>query len=73
MRKFLWGYKVHPLVDTTHEIPMAANITKGNFADIDQATPLLGQARETYGAFHSEHVLCDAGYSSGKLRKAIEK
>ena len=72
-RKFVYGYKLHLLLDAATEIPMAANITRGNFADVNQATPLLGQARLTYGGFHPEHVLCDAAYSSGKLRKAIKR
>jgi len=71
--KFVWGYKLHLLVDTNHEIPIGANITRGNYADVRQATALLHQARETYGKFHPEHVLCDAGYNSERLRKAIKK
>ncbi len=38
-----------------------------------QATPLLAQARLTYGRFHPEHVICDAGYSSGALRRLVRK
>ena len=64
-RKFVWGYKMHLMVDTMHEIPIAANITKGNMPDIRQATPLLSQARKTYGKFRPQYVICDAGYSSG--------
>jgi transposase len=72
-RKFVWGYKLHLLVDVAAEIPIAANVTRGNLADVNQATPLLAQARLTYGAFHPEHVICDAGYNSGKLRKLVKK
>jgi transposase len=72
-RKFVWGYKLHLLVDTASEVPIAANITRGNFADVNQATPLLAQARLTHGQFNPEHVLCDAGYSSARLRKAIRQ
>ena len=36
------------------------------------ATPLLQQARYTYSRFRPEFVICDAGYSSEKLRKAIK-
>ena len=43
--KFTWGYKMHIMVDTTYEIPITANIAKGNIHDIRQATPLLSQAR----------------------------
>jgi len=71
--KFVWGYKMHLMVDTTHEIPIGANITRGNLADIKQSTALLAQARLTYGKFRPEYVICDAGYSSARLRKVIKK
>lgn len=69
--KFVWGYKMHLLIDTTHEIPITAILTKGNVADIRQATPLLRQARYIKGDFHPEYVICDAGYSSQDLRYNI--
>ena len=72
-QKFVWGYKLHLLVDTTHEIPMGANITKGNYGDIRQATALLAQVRRTYGRFHPEYVICDAAYSSDRIRKVFKK
>ena len=71
--KFVWGYKMHLMVDTTHEIPMAINITKGNFADIRGATPLLSQARKITSKFHPEYVICDAAYSSMHLRQVIKR
>lgn len=71
--KFVWGYKMHLMVDTTHEIPITASITKGNTADIRQATPLLSQARYITGKFHPDYVICDAGYSSGRLRHAVKR
>lgn len=71
--KFVWGYKMHLMVDTTYEIPMTANITRGNTSDVRQATPLLSQARYITGKFHPEYVICDAGYSSYALRKAIKR
>jgi transposase len=61
------------LVDIAHEVPMAANITKGNIADVKQATPLLSQARDTYGKFHPDYIICDAGYASHQLRKVCRK
>jgi len=72
-RKFVWGYKMHLMVDTTYELPIAVNITKGNTADVRQATPLLSQAHTIYSKFHPQYVICDAAYSSGELRKAIKK
>jgi len=71
--KFVWGYKVHLMADTTYELPIAASVTKGNIADVRQATPLLSQARYITGKFHPQYVICDAGYSSNKLRHAIKR
>ena len=71
--KFVWGYKLHMMVDTTHEIPIAAKITKGNVHDSRQATPLLSQARYTNIKFYPDYVICDAAYSSGELRRKIKR
>jgi transposase len=73
MRKFVWGYKMHLMVDTALEIPIAVNITTGNVADIRQATPLLSQARKIYSKSYHHYVICDAGYSSGQLRRTIKR
>jgi transposase len=72
-KKFVWGYKVHILADTTYELPLVVDISRGNLHDVNKATPLLGQARYTYGKFHPQYVICDAGYSSEKLRRVIKR
>ncbi len=69
--KYIWGYKMHLMVDTTHEIPITASITRGNMADILQATPLLRQGRYITDNFCPDYVICDAAYSSKKLRSVI--
>ncbi len=71
-RKFVWGYKMHLLIDTTHEIPITANITKGNTSDVRKAGALLGDARRIL-KFHPDYVIGDAGYSSKALRKLITR
>lgn len=71
-KKFVWGYKLHLMVDTVYEIPVTANITKGNTADVRKAGALLGDARRIL-KFHPEYVICDAGYSSQALRKLIHR
>jgi transposase len=72
-KKFVWGYKMHLMVDTSHEIPITASVTRGNMPDAYQATPLLSQARYITGRFYPTYVICDAGYTSEKVRKAIKK
>jgi len=71
-KKFVWGYKVHILADTQCELPLVVDISPGNFADVRKATPLLRQARYIYSKFSPDYVICDAGYSSEKLRKVIK-
>jgi transposase len=71
-KKFVWGYKLHLMVDTVYEIPITANITKGNTSDGRKAGALLGDARRIL-KFHPEYVICDAGYSSQALRKLIQR
>ncbi len=72
-KKYVWGYKVHILCDTTYELPMALDVSPGNLHDLKAATPLLRQARTTLSAFHPQYVMCDAAYSSDKLRHHIKR
>lgn len=70
-KKFVWGFKVHILADTTYELPMAIEVSSGNMHDVRRAAPLLGQARYTTERFRPEYVMCDAAYSSDPLREEI--
>ena len=72
-KKFVWGYKMHLMVDTKYELPIAAGITKGNTADISFASNLLSEARFTNGKFKPDYVICDAGYSGRELRNLIKR
>ena len=45
----------------------------GAVHDSRKATPLLQQARYTYGKFKPEHVICDAAYSSKRIRRTIKR
>jgi transposase len=72
-RKFYFGYKLHLLADTQYEIPIAANLTTGSTGDVLIASRVLRQARFAYSKFHPDYVICDAGYSSDKLRRLIRR
>ncbi|MFC1871071.1 transposase [Chloroflexota bacterium] len=69
--EFCFGYKLHLLVDTKYELPIAANITRGNFNDSRAASRVLSEARFTYRKFHPEYIIGDAGYSSDPLRRLM--
>jgi transposase len=72
-KKFYFGYKLHLLVDTQFELPIAANVTTGSASDVRIASRVLQQARYTYGKFHPDYVMADAGYSSKKLRYLVKR
>jgi transposase len=71
--KYYFGYKLHLLADTEHELPIAGKVTTASVHDIHAVTPLLSEARFTNSKFHPEYVICDAGYSSQKLRRTIKR
>jgi len=71
--QYTWGYKAHILCDADYELPIVVDVSAGNVADVRRASPLLYQARHTYSRFVPDYVLCDAGYSSDRLRRMIKR
>jgi transposase len=72
-KKFYYGYKVHLIVDTTYELPVAAQVTTGSAADVRIASRVLSEARFTTGKFYPDYVIADAGYCSRSLRLLIKR
>jgi len=72
-KKFYFGYKLHLLVDTEYELPVAANVATASIHDVRVASRVLCEARGTYSKFHPEYVIADAGYSSDKFRRLIKR
>jgi transposase len=71
--KFVWGYKLSLLVDTTYELPMSFKLTSGNVHEMKAAPTLLSQARWINSKFHPKYVIADAGYSSEEFRRLIRR
>ena len=71
--KFIWGYKLSLLVDTTCEQPISFKLTSGNVNEIIAAPAVLSQARWIDNQFHPRYVIADAGYSSEKFRRLIRR
>ncbi len=71
--KFYFGYKLHLMVDTQYELPLSAQITTASIHDVLVTSRVLSEARFTYSKFHPQYVICDAGYSSDKVRKHIRR
>jgi transposase len=72
-KKFYYGYKVHLLVDTQYELPVAAKVTTGSTNDVRVASRVLREARFTCSEFHPDYVIADAGYCSDKFRRLIKR
>jgi transposase len=72
-KKFYYGYKLHLLVDTQYELPVAAKVTTGSASDVRIASRVLSEARFTNSKFYPDYVIADAGYSSDKLRRLIKR
>jgi len=63
------GYKIHLLVDSTYELPLAFTVTKASVADITEAPVLLAQLAKRHPlAMKAARVLAgDKGYDSRPL------
>jgi len=66
-----WGYKLHLLVDTTWELPIACDVTLARDSDVTHLIPLIDKARKSFGWFRPWHVVADKGYDAGYNYKAI--
>lgn len=66
-----WGYKLHLLVDTTWELPIAYEVTLARESDVNNLIPLIEKAREKFDWFRPWHVVADRGYDAGYNYKAI--
>lgn len=72
-KKYVWGYKVHLLCDTTYELPLAVSVSPGNVHDLLMAKTVLNQASSTNSKFNPDYVICDAAYSAEHLRRDIKR
>jgi hypothetical protein len=66
-----WGYKLHLMVDTTWELPVACNVTLARESDYANLIPLIDKAKKRFDWFRPWHVVADKGYDAGYNYKAI--
>ena len=69
--EYVFGYKLHLMVDTESELPISATINPGNVHDVQRGTHLLSEARVTHPAFRPRFLMADTAYSSKKFIDAI--
>lgn len=62
----LWfGYKLHLLVDTTHELPVGYRVTKASSADINEMLPMIKDTRCKHPDMGIKTLAADRAYDSG--------
>jgi len=66
-----FGYKLHLVVDTTHELPLAYKVTKASASDVKEGHALLEQMekRQLEILQTAETLAADKGYDDTKLIK----
>ncbi|MCJ7843686.1 transposase, partial [Lederbergia sp. NSJ-179] len=64
-----FGYKIHLIVDSTYELPMAYSVTKASVPDINAAHDLLDEIEKNRPSLleQAEEMSGDRGYDDTKL------
>lgn len=70
-KAYVYGYKIHVIVDTKTELPIALYFTKANVHDSKAFTPLYHQVKSYDTRFHIVCFLADKGYDSSRIRKTL--
>ena len=66
-----WGFKLHLLVDTASELPIACEISLAKESDVASLIPLINKAKATFSWFKPWYIIADKGYDAGYNYKAI--
>jgi hypothetical protein len=71
--KSWFGFKIHTVVDTTYELPVAFDVTKASCAEQPMAAELLDQLEESapFILDSAEYFTADRGYDDGKLHRRL--
>ena len=70
---FIFGYRIHLMVDATHGLPIGYIVTSANESDNNYLMPLVKQALRRHGWMRIKTVLADRGYDDGKLFASLWK
>jgi transposase, IS5 family len=68
---YVYGYKIHVIVDTKTELPLAFFFTKANVHDSQAFTSLYNQVKSYDTRFRIASFLADKGYDSSKIRQKL--
>ena len=71
--KHWFGFKVHTIVDTTYELPVAFEVTPASKAEQPLALDLIDQLKDNQPLVleTAEYFMADRGYDDGKLHSRL--
>jgi transposase len=70
-KDYVYGYKIHVIVDTKTELPLALFFTKANVHDSQAFTSLYTKVKSYNSRFRIVSFLADKGYDSTKIRQTL--
>ena len=69
--KRVYGYKIHALVDTKSELPIAISVTKAGRHDSTKFRSLYRMLKGYNTRFPTRFFLADKGYDASYIRKTL--
>jgi len=70
-KRFVWGYKVHAIVDAESELPIQIMASPANINDCSLAVPLLTRAATNLRSV-PRFVIADKAYDSREVREHVD-
>ena len=70
-RVWVYGYKVHMVVDANYGIPLAQHVTTGKRHESPELPKLVARARQTHPWLAPEVAMADRGYDSATNHQAL--
>jgi len=69
--EYVYGYKIHVIVDTYTELPVTLSVTKANVHDSKEFTRLYQNIKNYKTRFPTRFYTADKAYDSSKIRKTL--
>jgi len=69
--EFVYGYKIHVIVDTYTELPVTLSVTKANVHDSKEFVRLYQNIKNYKTRFPTRFYTADKAYDSRKIRKTL--
>lgn len=68
-----FGYKLHLVVDSTYELPVAFDLTRASKSDQNYLLPLMKKIKQTHPQIveRAEHLSADRGYDSEEHNRTL--